>query len=380
MAGEKGTYGILGDRLKIDMSEKIAELNPNKNPLTVLTKKMKRTRTVYNPEYDWMEQDIGARWDAIDSAAGFNAAATKLIFHQVTYFRAGDILKVPRTGETMLVTAVDPDGDNTKEYTVTRSWGTTAAADLVDDDPVVCIGNVNAEGATLREIKQTEPVKKSNYTQIFRTPVGVTGTLQATKTYGPKPMSWYRHLAGIEHAVDMERAFLFGEKAKSSSAQNTRSTGGILEFCTENTLDVSSTTLTEQSFVEWLETVFRYGGSEKMLLASARLCTHIDLWSLGKLKTVPGSKTYGVAVKEYISTHGKLYIVKHHLLEGAVYGGYGIVLDMDNVAYCPLDTRDTKLLTNRQANDEDAQKDEYLTEAGIEVRLSKAHAVIKGVA
>lgn len=381
MAGEKGTLGILGDRLRIDMSEKIAELNPNKNPLTVLTKKMKRTRTVYNPEFDWMEQDIGARWDALDGGGNAVAAATtKLVFHQDSYFRVGDILKIPSTGETMLVTAVNPDGDNTKEYTVTRSWGTTVAAQVPDDTPVVCIGNVNAEGATLREIKQTEPVKKTNYTQIFRTPVGVTGTLQATKTYGPKPMSWYRHLAGIEHAVDMERAFLFGEKAKASGTQNTRSTGGILEFCTENILDVSSTTLTEQSFVEWLEIVFRYGSSEKILMASARLCTHIDLWSLGKLQTVPASKTYGVAVKEYVSTHGKLYIVKHHLLEGATYGGYGIVLDMDNVAYCPLDTRDTKLLTNRQANDEDAQKDEYLTEAGIEVRLPKSHAVIKGVA
>jgi hypothetical protein len=37
-------------------------------------------------------------------------------------------------------------------------------------------------------------------------------------------------------------------------------------------------------------------------------------------------------------------------------------------------------LTNRQANDEDAQKDEDLTEAGLEVRLAKAHAIIKGVA
>ncbi|MGE5423392.1 MAG: DUF5309 family protein [Ignavibacteriales bacterium] len=379
MAGEKGTYGIEASRLRVDMSEKIAELNPNKNPLTVLTKKMDKTRTVYNPEYDWLEQDIGARWDAIDGA-GFDANATKLLFHQDSYFRINDILKVPRTGETMLVTALNPDGDNAKEYTITRSWGTVAAAALADDDPVVCIGNVNAEGATLRTILQTEPVKKTNYCQIFRTPVGVTNTLEATKTYGQKPMSWYRHLAGIEHAVDMERAFLFGEKVKVSATQNTRSTGGILEFCTENILDVSSTALTEQSFVEWLEDVFRYGASEKVLLASARLCTHIDLWGMGKLQTVPGEKTYGVAIKEYISTHGKLYVVKHHLLEGATYGGYGVVLDMDNVAYCPLDTRDTKLLTNRQANDEDSQKDEYLTEAGIEVRLAKSHAIIKGVA
>jgi len=51
-------------------------------------------------------------------------------------------------------------------------------------------------------------------------------------------------------------------------------------------------------------------------------------------------------------------------LEGAVYGGMGVVLDMENLAYCPLKGRDTKLLTNRQDNDEDSQKDEYLSEFG----------------
>ena len=374
--GATGTYGILSDRMVIDMSTKIAELEPDKSPLITLTKKMKRTRTVQNPEFDWMEQELGARWDAINNAAGYDSAATAIIVDNGAYFRVGDIVKVPRTGEVLLVTAI-----NTNTLTVTRAYGSTAAAALVDNDPIVILGNLNAEGATLREIKQKEPVKKSNYTQIIRTPVGATNTLQATKVYGPKPMSWYRHLGGIEHAIDMERTMLFGEKGKDVvDGQNRRSTGGILEFCTENVFDVSSTTLTEQSFVEWLEDVFRYGSKEKMLFASARLCTHIDLWSLGKLQTLPKNKTYGVAVKEYISTHGVLYVTKHHLLENAVYGGYGIVLDMDNVAYCPLEGRDTKLLTNRQANDEDAQKDEYLSEFGVEVRLPKTHAIIKGVA
>jgi len=50
--------------------------------------------------------------------------------------------------------------------------------------PIVIIGNANAEGAKLREIMLNEPVKKTNYTQIIRTPVGVTNTLQATKTHG----------------------------------------------------------------------------------------------------------------------------------------------------------------------------------------------------
>lgn len=374
MAGEKGTYGILSNRLVIDMSEKIAELEPNAAPLTVLMKKMKKTRAASSAKVEWMEQELGARWDAVNNGGGYADNATEITVDNGSYFRVNDIVKVPRTGEVLLVTAIV-----TNALTVTRSFGATAAAAMVDNDPLVIIGNANAEFASLRTIKSPEPTAHYNYTQIFRTPVGASATLEASKVYGPKPMSWYRHIAGIEHKTDMERAFLFGERGISSaSGQNMRTTGGLLEFCTQNVLDVSSTTLTEQSFVEWLEDVFRYGGSEKILLATPRLCTHIDLWALGKLQTVPKEKTYGVGIKEYMSTHGKLYVVKHHLLEGAVYGGYGIVLDMANIAYCPL--RDTKLKTNVQANDEDGQKDEYITEATIEVRLPKSHAIIKGVA
>lgn len=373
-----GTAGILAQRMAVDMSTRIAELEPDKSPLITLTKKMKHTRVVQNPEFDWMEQELGARWDTVNNGGGYDDSDDDIIVTNHAYFREGDLVKVPRTGEVMLVLSITT---GTSKLTVDRGYGSTSTAAIVDTDPLVIIGNLNAEGATLRNILQKEPVKVSNYTQIIRTPVGATNTLQATKTYGPKPMSWYRHVGGIEHAVDMERTMLFGVKGKDTvtSGQNRRATGGILGFCTANTLDVSSSTLTEQSFVEWLEEAFRYGRKEKILLASARLCTHIDLWSLGKLQTLPKDKTYGVEVKEYVSTHGKLLVTKHHLLEGATYGGYGIILDMDNVSYCPLTGRDTKLLTNRQANDEDSQKDEYLTEFGVEVRLPKTHAIVKGV-
>ena len=372
------TNTILQDRLVIDMSEKIAELEPNKSPLITLTKKMKKKRTVTNPEFNWMEQDPGNRWDAINNAVGYDAVATDWIVDNSGYFRSGDIVKVPSTEEVVLVSSVD---DGTSTITVVRGWGGSTAAALVNDDPLVILGNANEEGAKLREIKTKEPIKKTNFCQIIRTPIGVTNTLQATKTYGPRAMAWYRHLDGINHAVDMERTIWFGKKGKDIyNGKPRRTTGGVLEFLTDNVLDVTSTQLTEQTFTEWLEDVFRYGSSEKILFACDRLCTIIDLWAQNKLRTLPGEKTYGVAIKEYISTHGKLYIAKNKLFEGAVYGGMGVVLDMENIAYCPLRTRDTKLKTGRQDPDEDAIKDEYLTEFGVEVRLPKTHAIIKGVA
>lgn len=375
-----GTNTIAEHRLRIDMSEKIAELEPNASPLITLTKKMKRTRVVTNPEFSWMEQDPGNRWDAINKSTGYNASATGWAVDHAGYFRVGDIVQVPSTTEVVLVTAVDNTGNT---ITVIRGWGGSTTAPLVDNDPLVILGNANEEGAKLREIKTTEPVKKTNYTQILRTPVGVTNTLAATSTYGPKAMAYYRHLDGINHAIDMERTMWLGKKGKDiHNGKPRRTTGGILEFLTENVLDVSTISggLTEQAFTEWLEDVFRYGSSEKILFACGRLCTIIDLWAQYKLKTVPGERTYGVKVKEYVSSHGTLFIVKHKLFEGPVYGGMGVILDMNNVAYCPLKGRDTKLLTGRQDPDEDAVKDEYITELGVEVRLPKTHAIIKGVA
>lgn len=371
-----GTNTIAGHRLRIDMSEKIAELEPNASPLITLTKKMKRRRVVTNPEFSWMEQDPGNRWDAINNAN----SATVWTVGNAGYFRVGDIVQVPRTTEVVLVTAVN-NTENT--ITVKRGWGGSTTAQLEDNEPLVILGNANEEGAKLREIKTTEPVKKTNYTQILRTPVGVTNTLAATSTYGPKAMAYYRHLDGINHAIDMERTMWLGKKDKDiHNGKHRRTTGGILEFLTENVLEVSANSggLTEQAFTEWLEDVFRYGSSEKILFACGRLCTIIDLWAQNKLKTVPGERTYGVKIKEYVSSHGTLYIVKHKLFEGAVYGGMGVILDMNNVAYCPLKGRDTKLLTGRQDPDEDAVKDEYITEFGVEVRLPKTHAIIKGVA
>ena len=375
-----GTNTIAEHRLRIDMSEKIAELEPNASPLITLTKKMKRRRVVTNPEFNWMEQDPGNRWDAINNATGYNNDATVWAVDNAVYFRVGDIVQVPSTTEVVLVTNVD-NTENT--ITVIRGWGGSTTAPLVDDDPLVILGNANEEGAKLREIKTTEPVKKTNYTQILRTPVGVTNTLAATSTYGPKAMAYYRHLDGINHAIDMERTIWLGKKGKDiHNGKPRRTTGGTIEFLTENVLDVSAISggLTEQAFTEWLEDVFRYGSSEKILFACGRLCTIIDLWAQNKLKTVPGERTYGVKIKEYVSSHGTLFIVKHKLFEGPVYGGMGVILDMNNVAYCPLKGRDTKLLTGRQDPDEDAVKDEYITEFGVEVRLPKTHAIIKGVA
>ena len=58
-------------------------------------------------------------------------------------------------------------------------------------------------------------------------------------------------------------------------------------------------------------------------------------------------------------------------------GGIGVVVDMDDVTMRPL--RDTVLKPDRQANDEDSVKQEYLTEWSFEIGQEKKHAIIRGI-
>jgi hypothetical protein len=67
-------------------------------------------------------------------------------------------------------------------------------------------------------------------------------------------------------------------------------------------------------------------------------------------------------------------LVKHPLFVQG-YDGYSIALDMDELEYRPLTDSDTKLQTNIQGNDEDGQRDQYITEAGLEFRMSKKHGM-----
>lgn len=376
ITGTRDTANILQAKKKIDMSETIALLQPSAAPLTSLLKQFKQnTVPATNPRFSWMEDDLGARWDEVATAA--DDTTTSIVVDNGNYFSTGDLVKVPRTGEVMLVTDVN---NATNTLTVVRGYGVTSAAAIVVDDPVVIIGNANEEGSGMREIKTTKEVEVYNYTQIFKTPFGVTNTQNATNMYGGNDLAYQRKKKGIEHLVDINRAFYFGERKEDLTGNKPmRTTGGLLSFLTENNYDVGGP-LTESEFDNNIaEVVFRYGSNEKLMLCSGRLLSVINGWAKNKLEVDQGAKNYGLNVMNYITPFGTLKLVYDPILEGAVYGTYGIVLDIENIKYRPLQGRDTTLETNIQNNDEDQRIDQYLTEAGIEVRLPQTHAVITGV-
>ena len=379
ISGIRHTKNINQDRRVVDMAKKIALLEPNKSPLITLTKRLS-TKPTINPIFHWLEDELQAKWSKVSTAEA-NVAATDLVVSDIELFRVGFLVKVPRTGEIMRVTDVTASTDT---ITVKRSFGTTAAAAILQNDPIVILGSAEAEGGLATTPLSVVTSTVFNYTQIFKTAVQLSKTQEASELYGGSDRAYQRLKKGIEHAVDLERAAWFGEKAEDNTGSTpVRSTGGVMSFIETNAVSYdASDSLTEDNFEkEFLEGLFRYGSSKKTLFASSRVISVINSWGREKIQTVTGEETYGLKIYRYISAHGELNIVKHQLFEGAVYGKMGVALDLDagEVAWRPLSGRDTKLRTGIEPNDADYYLDEYITEGGFQIKLPKVHGIIENV-
>lgn len=388
IAGIRGTGNIPAGQIKVEVAPELSLLDVNRYPLVALLSNAGKDpftgqgvavkkKLTHNPKFTWWEDKYGEVWDAINNATGYLAGDTALVVDNAAYFTKYDVVKVPRTGETILVTDVNV---STNTLTVTRSIGSVAAAALNDDDPLLIIGSAAQEGSLSREINTTQAVENYNFCQIFKTTIGATETLKQTDLYTGNDIDTQRKKKGVEHMVAIERAFLFGERAIDTSGTHPRRyTGGVLERITSNIQDEAGSTLTEAEFESFLEMLFAHGSTSKYLFASAKVLSAINLWARGKLQMVPTDKTYGINVTRYLSAHGELLVIKHPLLEGAIYGGMAVGLDVETLGYRFLQNRDTFLKTNIQANDEDAEKDQYISEVGLEMKQEERSALLKGV-
>lgn len=268
-----------------------------------------------------------------------------------------------------------------------------------DNDPLRILGGAYEDGSAASVYRMVKVDSNTNYTQRFKEAIKVPDTIMNTDLYGEPELQRLRKSKGIAHLIKIENAMMFGEKAiyntassgsYATSEEELRTTGGILSWITSNvkTLGDGSLsgggTLTEADFSYWLEDVMKYPGdkasSKRTLLASPRLCSVIDGWGRDKLQTVPSDETYGIAVREYKSSHGTINVVKHPLLDGSYYGSYGIIVDMSNVGYRYLQNLDTKLyidISNRVTTS--GQVDQYESESGLFLALEAVHGLIKGV-
>lgn len=386
------------NRQKLDVVDAIFTLEPSKYPLFTLitnigkdsngrsysnSSVMKSETT--NPEFSWHEGFYGGRYAKISAVTGTTGALTLSVTgagSETAYiFTVGDIVRNGRTGENFRVATIG----SATTITVTaagRSAGTTAAATPTVTDGLYIIGNSSEEGATARNINTTRTSKESNYTQIFRRTIGVTGTENATELYGGSDLQEQRRKAFIDHARDIERTIWFGEKSVTTGTNGKplRTTGGILEFITSNNAYIQDQggPLTASDFNMFLTEGLTYGSQDKTLFVGGIVSRAIDEIALGQVQTSTGDRKYGLSIRSYETSGGTIKIVRNPEFIND-YAGYAFLLDLSCFKLRYMKGRDTHLRTDIQENSADSRIDELLTDVGLQRKLAANNALLKGV-
>lgn len=376
---------------KRDVGLGIALLDPKVAPLVLMSQvgmdvrniadvakaRLAKTSAI-DPKIEWIEDVLQPTVDAVNLAAGYTSGDTSIAVDNGEYFPTNCYAYVSRTGEIMKVTT-----GGSSPLTVSRAaLGTTAAA-LLDNDELIILDALNLDGSTPPTASSTQKVLNYNYLEIVRTPVDMTETTQNTAMLGEeRDWDYQKRKKGIEHAVKIERKFLYSGRAYSASgAQAVWSTGGLATMITTNAYDAGGT-LTEKQFNNNVAgAVFKNGrGSNyRVLLASERLNSVICDWGQNKVRLNVGENKLGFVINQYVTPSGIVYIVPHHLIGGLNGGVCGIMIDPEKIKYRYLQNMDTSFRDDVVKDGRLGKVSEYVSQVGLEIRNQETCALIKNV-
>ena len=296
-------------------------------------------------------------------------------------------------------------------------WTNTGSAvAMVTNDIFLVIGNAHGEGETAPDAWSDELQVVFNSTQIFKTPLQITGTLlQAALRGESSELARLRSQKNQEHKMQKERAFLFGTRfggtdldqagtdtfadggmaSGHTTAGKVRTTYGILkaieDYGASSGDDQSNFTIDSSysysNFVDDMEKVFQYvptSGIKRAFCGAGAL----GYWSkmagsegfaggsgwtvnLGDMKR----DSLGFNYKTLETPHGILQLIPTPALRGP-YNKNMLVVDDDNLFHAQY--RSPMFQANILTDDAyDGVKDQYFSDEGIGISLIESHNLFK---
>ena len=335
----RSTYqAITGEGIQVrEIGDRIALLDRDVTPLLVMSINAKRKKPSKSPRIEQIEDDVRGLWDYHASNATISSVATGILVSDGTLFAAGDLVAVQKANsssaaeEIVRVTAI-----SSNTLTVTRNIGGAGADSINVNQALRIIGSAFAEGADLGSVRSTTKTTITSYTQIFREPIKITGTMQATEVYGEPDEEYQIAKAQIELKKSIEAAGLWGRASESLAAPaSVRTTMGFKSRVSTNVNDMATTaTLTKWNTVS--ETAFRYSQHRKLLIAAPAVHSGINYFAQNALQTQVESTVFGVNIKRLVLPHGELLLAPNWLMEAGVaaQAGYNdefYIIDLEAV-------------------------------------------------
>lgn len=384
VSGARGTSNVGTSAARREVDDAMVTFEPFQTPILteLLTNKMRRKPTG-NQKFEWVTSSLLPRTDTVTLVGGA-ANEDNITVGDSTLYQVGTKFVVDSTGEVVIVDSI---ASSQVDVTKIGSGNITAASSAT----VHFLGDSFEQGSSSATAKSVNKTFPYNYVEIFKKSVHEAESQQATSEYGPDDWNRNKMDRMAEFKMDLEANFLFGIRDDNTGFQNGTftqyHTGGVVIDSSANYISAQYdyTTLTEALFFDtFLAGWFSKGSNRKRLYAGASLLTTINNFSKVKQQTAVSDEVYGVRIKSIKSEFGDVELVWHPMLEGSVYSGYGVGLDMgrDYVKYRYLaangKSRDLGFrdYTSPTFAEQDSRKGEWLGEIGWEIQGSEYHALI----
>jgi Family of unknown function (DUF5309) len=290
-------------------------------------------------------------------AAVADATTTTFTVASTTDVLPGMLMRAESTGEVVIINSVL----SATQVSVTRGVGSTAAA-IADNVNLYQIGNAFEESSIRPNALQINPVRITNYTQIFRNTWALSGSAQATQVIaGETTVAENRMDCAAFHAADIEKALFFGTKSQGTrNGQPFRTMDGLRNIIlnasyypasyggvVNNTTAGGTTNFTQLETA--LDPVFNQAtdpkvGNERVLFVGGSARKVIN--NIGRLNSTyyiqNGATSYGLQFGQFNIARGSFRMIEHPLFNSnADWSKYAIAVDLSTFRVAYLGGRKT---------------------------------------
>ncbi len=333
-------------------------------------------KPAYHTTIQWFQDNYTPYRDQV--SAQYTDSATTVEVDHGSYFVRGDIVLNETRGDLFRVESV-----SSNDLTVKREIGDVSGVQGEIDDYLRIVGSAFGESSAKADAISTLASTSSNYEQIFKTLVSASGDNLRSKDYGQDDIVRQERKKAVEHAIKIEQALWFGQKGTSTESATegskiVRTLEGIIPSLSTYVASGYGTTLSETEWNAFLsDYAFKKGPKVKYLFAGTGVLAAINTFARNQLQAVPADKTWGIAINNYISPYGKMYIIHEPLFDGSIYKGYGVVLSPKDLLLRPM--KDTTYERNIQTPGTDAVENQFFTELSLQLQNEPHFAAITGI-
>lgn len=304
------------------------------------------------------------------SAAGQTAADTLFTVLSTLNILPGMILRVTSTGENILINGVV----SPTQVQVQRAVGTVGAAVIGASINLYQVGNAFEEASVRPQSLIINPVRITNFTQIFRNTWAISGTVNSTQMLaGDTNMAESRQDCAAFHAADIEKALFFGQKSQGSrNGQPFRTMDGLINIVSNLSyypsyyiaanVNTATATTNYTQLEGFLDPVFNQAtdpkvANERVLFvggAAKRVINNIGRLN-GTYFIVDGQTSYGLQFSTFKTARGTFRMIEHPLFNSNVdWQKMAVAVDLSTFRLAYLGDRKTQNKEFNTAGDDTA--------------------------